>query len=37
MSLWEQMFGLIVIGAGLAVVVGLWLLGLLMAGWINLL
>jgi hypothetical protein len=31
------MFGLIVIGAGLAVVVGLWLLGLLMAGWINLL
>jgi hypothetical protein len=37
MTVREQMFALIAIGAGLAFTVGLWLLGLLIAGGINLL
>jgi hypothetical protein len=36
MFLGERLFVLIVIGLGLAVTVGMWLLGLLIAGGINL-
>jgi len=36
MFLGERLFVLIVMGLGLAVTVGMWLLGLLIAGGINL-
>jgi hypothetical protein len=36
MSVNEQMFALAAVGIGLAFTVGLWLLGLLVAGGINL-
>jgi hypothetical protein len=37
MSPKQQMFALLAVGTGLAVTVGMWLLGLLLAGGINLL
>jgi hypothetical protein len=37
MSPKQQMFALIAVGIGLAVTVGMWFLGLLMVGVINLL